>query len=464
MPLARIITRNPQSTILASDYLRSQGYMVETVSPGEFRVTPAELELNLEKCGPQEALARAKALLESPENAAPAETSVEPVQPEKAKVAIGYDIAGRPVEFAEEGELLSDRRTKPNSIVSALVSMLARAKQGIASGIHGTWDSVRKPLADFQRERAEQRALKLEAELAQEREEVRYHEELARERLRQEMTHQRDEAELAERQRQERIAAEREAEERRRIAAEKAAAEERERQRIKAERAAALAAQQEQARFEAERQAAASRAQQQPTPNIPAEMAAESGPTATGTVLPPALGPEVPQKATVSDYARQQLPHRSSQRAQPFVVRRPRAPIRISRKAVVTALGASLLVLLGFIAFANRRPASPLSPGALMRNQSVKQDTPFGAATITPAPATAPKPSAAVAPAKTSPAARSATAKPRATRRSARRLRPRAQDDPVAEDEVVVRHLQSARPRPQPTASNAKLRQYSDTE
>ena len=59
MPLARIITRSPQATILASEYLRSQGYMVETVSPGEFRVTPAEFELNLEKCGPQEALARA---------------------------------------------------------------------------------------------------------------------------------------------------------------------------------------------------------------------------------------------------------------------------------------------------------------------------------------------------------------------------------------------------------------------
>jgi hypothetical protein len=153
---------------------------------------------------------------------------------------------------------------------------------------------------------------------------------------------------------------------------------------------------------------------------------------------------------------------------QPFILRRPRAPITISRKAVATAFGASLLVLLGFVAFANRRPASPLSPGALMRNDSVKQAKPFGAATIAP-PATAAKQSAAAAPAKTapaktSPAVRSTPQKPRSTRRSARRLRPRSEDDPMAEDEVVVRHLQSPRAKPQSTASNTKLKQYSDME
>ena len=46
MPLARIITRNPQDAFAVSEYLRSEGYTVETVSPAEFRITPAEIELD----------------------------------------------------------------------------------------------------------------------------------------------------------------------------------------------------------------------------------------------------------------------------------------------------------------------------------------------------------------------------------------------------------------------------------
>jgi hypothetical protein len=477
MPLARIITRNSQSTIAASEYLRSRGYIVETVSPDDFRVTPAEFELNLEKCGPGEALARAKARLEAPQEAAAAPTEAHAAPPQenqKAKVPVAYDIAGRPVQFADEEEILPERRRKPNSILSALVAMFARGKRGVGSGLAGAWNSVSRPVAEFRRERAEQRALKLEAELAQEREEVRYQEELARERLRQEMERQREQVELAERQRQERIAAEKLAEERRRIAAEKASAEERERQRIESERTAALAAQQEQAwRIEAERQAAELRAQQEATvaaerqavqQQATGEMSPEGiGSTSVSAMLPRPVEPALPQKPAASDYAaRHQLPRRRG--LEPFVLRRPRAPIAISRKAVLTGLGASLLVLLGFVAFANRRPASPLSPGALMKNQSVKQDTPFGAATISPAPVTTAKPRAAAAPAKTSPAVRSTTQKPRSTRRTARHLRRQSEDDSVAEDEVVVRHLQSPRPKPQPTASNAKLKQYSDME
>ena len=447
MPLERIVTRSPQHAIAASAYLRSQGYTVETVSPGDIRVTPAEFELNLEKCGPAEALARAKALLE--QDAPSAETGAAPAeQPQKTKIPVAYDIAGRPVEFAEEEEILPERRRKPNTLVSSLLAMLTSAKQGITSGFNGAWNSVRKPIAEFRRERAEQRALELEAELAQEREEVRYQEELARERLRQEVERQRQQAEAAESQRQQRIAAAREAEHRRRMAAEQAAAEERERQRIEAERAAAQAAQQEEVRIESEQQAAMMRAQQEDTASAGNEGAQQQQ-----------------TKPTASEYAaRQQLHRPVAQCRQSFRVHRPSAPIAISRNAVVTAFGASLLVLLGFVAFANRRPASPLSPGALMQNDSVKQDKPFGAATITPRPATVPKPHAAIAPAKTSPAVRSTTQKRHSTRPSARRLRPHSQDDTLAEDEVVVRHLQPSRSKPQPTTANAKLKQYSDTE
>src|SRR5215470_12643521 len=143
MPLARIITRSPQDAVPASEYLRSLGYTVETVSPGDFRVTPAEIELDLGKCPPARVLERTKALLENRQSPARAPQAGEQQQREKAKVAIAYDIAGRPVEFADEEESLPERRQKPNSAATALISVLSRAKDGIAAAIAGVWHSAK---------------------------------------------------------------------------------------------------------------------------------------------------------------------------------------------------------------------------------------------------------------------------------------------------------------------------------
>ncbi len=334
MPLARIITRTPKDAIAASEYLLSQGYTVETASPEEFHIIPAEIELNLDRCRPDEAVDRAKKLVESQRMAVQAQTEAaaapEPAHPHTAKIAVAYDITGRPVEFADQEE--TERRQKPNRMGKALAFMLA--------ALAGAWQSVKSPVRGLQRRRAEQRALKLEAELAREREEIRREQELAREPV------------------------------------------------------------------------------------------------------------------------RQQPPQRSSERTRPSPMRRRSAPLAIPRKAVAIALGASLALLLGFAAYANRRPASPLAPGALMKNELVRQDVPFGAATITPTPAAVvPKPSASV-PAKASPAVRPATRKPSAGRRSAQLLRRPSHDDSPAADEVVVRRSPAPRPKPQPSA--AKLRQQSD--
>lgn len=100
-----------------------------------------------------------------------------------------------------------------------------------------------------------------------------------------------------------------------------------------------------------------------------------------------------------------------------LAVRRWRAPVLLSGKALAIASAAGFLLLLGFVAYANRRPASRLSPGTLMMNGSVKQAVPFGPATITPSASTL-KPSS-VTPANTAPAVRPATPKPSAGRRSA---------------------------------------------
>jgi hypothetical protein len=492
MPLARIITRNPQDTIDASEYLRSLGYTVETVSPGEFRVTPAEFEINLDKCPSEKALERAKALLEARLGKVAAPEVANQPQPQKPKIPIAYDIVGRPVEFADEEEPAPDRRQKPNSATTALVSMFARAKQAIGAGIMGAGQSLRTRLHNFQHDRAEQRALKLEAELAQEREEIRHEEELARERVRQEIERQRWEGELAERHRQEQIEAEKAADEHRRIAADKVAAEQRERERIEAERAATLAAQREHARIDAERQSEQERfateeerarvaaqhealmeterqAAQQPTteqpltPQSPKQVASVAAEDPLSRVPSPVQRTPVRKPQSLAEALH--WPPQGAQFSLPRLVRHRRGPISISGKAVAAGLGASFVLLLGFIAYANRRPASPLTPWDLLHNHSIRQEVPFGAATIPGAPVAARPAAPAVKrpTTKASPAVRSSPRKP-ANQRTARRLRQSSQNDSLAEDEVVVRHFQAAQPKPQSAPSTAKLKHYSDAE
>jgi len=331
MPLARLITRNPQDAFAVSEYLRSQGYTVETLSPGEFRITPAELELDLTRCGRSEAVDRARKLVESQRGVAQAQSEApavsEPPQPRKAKTPVAYDIVGRPVAFADEEE--PGRGQNPNRTGRVLASLFSR---------------VTAPVRDFQQRHAERRGLKLDAEMARRRER-----DLARQRARQEMERRRAEAELAERRRQEQIAADQQAEQ--------------ERARAALVRAAGISATREAARQKQIEPAAAEEpAEQQRT-----------------------------EPASAENPVRQQLPVRRPEPAQPFVARR-RPWLVVLRRAAATALGASLVALVGFVAYANRRPASPLSPGALMLSASVKQEVPFGPVTITP-PATAPNPS-----------------------------------------------------------------------
>src|SRR5947209_8249416 len=102
MPLARIVTRFPESSSAASDFFRSHGYTVEVVDPGDFRVTPAVLELKLGRCTPDEALLRAQEVLANLEKTGEAPASLTDSEPiEEQGEAIAYDIAGRPVQFAE---------------------------------------------------------------------------------------------------------------------------------------------------------------------------------------------------------------------------------------------------------------------------------------------------------------------------------------------------------------------------
>jgi hypothetical protein len=389
--LARIITRNPQDAFAVSEYLRSEGYTVETVSPGEFRITPAELELDLTRCGRSEAVDRAQALVASHRGGASVQTEApavsEPPQPRKTKTPIAYDIVGRPVAFAEEEP---GRRQNPDRTSRALALIFSR---------------VTAPVRDFQRRRAERRSLKLKAEQVRRRQQ-----EVARERARQEMERRRAEAERAERQRQEQIAAEQQAEE--------------ERARAALVRAAGIAAASEAAR------------QQELEPAAVEEPA----------------GQEQAEPVLAENPVLQHVPASGLKPARPFGLRQRSSSIVTSGKAVAIGCAAGILVVLGLVANANRRPASPLSPGALMLNTLVKQEVPFGPVTITPPAAPEPSP---VVTRKILPAAGPSHGKSGAGRRRGTQANP---------DDVVIRHPQPPSPNLQSTASTAKLKQHSDTD
>jgi hypothetical protein len=59
MPLARIITDSVDDSLELTIQLRARGFQVETVAPGTVPSTPADLEVRLEECAPEEVLSRA---------------------------------------------------------------------------------------------------------------------------------------------------------------------------------------------------------------------------------------------------------------------------------------------------------------------------------------------------------------------------------------------------------------------
>ena len=62
MPLARIITRSTEESQEVAAQLRARGFEVEMALPGNVPIRPADLELRVEECAPEEALRRAGAL------------------------------------------------------------------------------------------------------------------------------------------------------------------------------------------------------------------------------------------------------------------------------------------------------------------------------------------------------------------------------------------------------------------
>ena len=59
MPLARILTRNPERTEELSSQLKQQGYSVEVARPDQTNLAPADLEIEFEVCERADVLDRA---------------------------------------------------------------------------------------------------------------------------------------------------------------------------------------------------------------------------------------------------------------------------------------------------------------------------------------------------------------------------------------------------------------------
>ena len=65
MPLARIITKSADDSLELSMQLRSRGFRVETVAPDQIPSMPADLEVCLEECAPEDVLTKAAVVQES---------------------------------------------------------------------------------------------------------------------------------------------------------------------------------------------------------------------------------------------------------------------------------------------------------------------------------------------------------------------------------------------------------------
>jgi hypothetical protein len=65
MPLARIITESVDDSLELSMQLRARGFRVETVAPDQIPDSPADLEVRLEECAPEDVLSKAAQVKET---------------------------------------------------------------------------------------------------------------------------------------------------------------------------------------------------------------------------------------------------------------------------------------------------------------------------------------------------------------------------------------------------------------
>src|ERR1051326_1615329 len=113
MPLARILTRNPERTEDLSNKLKQQGYSVEVARPDQTNLAPADLEIEFEVCERADVLDRAADLATE----LGADVAVAPgilqMPPKPAAEPIMYGSTApqpKPTEIIEPGPVLSSQK------------------------------------------------------------------------------------------------------------------------------------------------------------------------------------------------------------------------------------------------------------------------------------------------------------------------------------------------------------------
>jgi hypothetical protein len=469
MPVARIITRVPEESTQLVARLRARGYTVELVDPGDFRVTPADFEINLDRMKTPDALAAAARFgrEHDAEVFVAAGIPLDEVALRAAKSAV-----------AERGNAVVDgfkRLIAPFRRAGAEAHAIRAAKRQRALDIELAREADRQQRAEqkaaerAERERKEatvraererqEAAARTEREQRRKEEEQRNREEAERQaivlaRQREEQARRKEEEDRQRVEREAVLARQREEEERGRAEREAVLARQREEERrsreeerVRQEEATRVAA--EHAAVLAERQRAEMEARRQRDEQLRRDQAAaalaadDAGVAASEAVPTPA---PVAMKAELSRAPR---PRPASHRQAP---REPESS-RVMKRSFAAAAGIAVLAAIGWGAYENRTPASPLSNAERVRGSAIQQEVPFGAASINaqkqaqraqttvrpPAAQTAPRTQATAAqPAQ----AKSSAAKPAASKPAAstpKRARRFANNDVdmIAEDEVV---------------------------
>lgn len=409
MPVARIYTRVPEESTELVERLRARGYTVELVDPADFRVTPADLEIQLDRMKTPEALAAAARF----------------GREHDAEVFVA---AGIPLDEAVLRAARTASAPRRNVLAEGFARLLAPFRR-LGAEAHATRAAKRQQAIDRELQREAERKQRAEQKAAEraEREQRETVEHAERARHAAALAVQREEG-ARRREEEDRKRAEREAVVAREREAERVRAEE-ERQRREAEAARAAAEQAallaEQRRLQAEQQLAEEESLRQ-------QQAAEP----EREVVAPVEATTTPREAVAA-----------APRPRPVVPRyapREHASSRVMKRAFVAAACLAVLAAIGWGAYANRTPASPLSNSQRVRASAIQQEVPFGAARIQwqAQPRTAQttvRPPAKPAAGAQKPAAPKASSKPRAAQpKRARRFATDSTDaGMVAEDQVI---------------------------
>lgn len=461
MPVARIISDPSADTSALRLRLEREGYSVEFAASRDAGAG-ADLLIEVESVDAARALDYAATLASASDAvvvvasgvvAAPIEeqrfapaVAAEPVRAEDELPAANEPVATNHAD-ADPHEPTIDLRTGAGAVLGLLGNTASDFKSAISESGDGVRESlsevktrVGSVLDDLKRKRelaAEARRLERErAEL--EKEERRREQEL--------LQQQRMQAEMRAREERERLRREHEAQ--------RHAAMEAERARLAAE---ADRIRQERERIAAERAAAI------PAPPIvsatPPPQRIQPAEVAPGVWRgAPILQPRAQAPRSLRTSAAQRSPRRSA------VPRMSPRDQKMQRAAFIASV-VTLVAMLGFAAFINLHPSSPISHS--MVQNPVEEKTPFGPAQINQAQNVAkpspPPPQHAAAARTTLPQAEAPALSQHPATKPVRRHH-RSADDVTAEDEVVVHHYGAPAKRPPSTQQRAGVRRYSDSE